>query len=247
MSFFLWAATVGSPSGYLLFSFVAENRGWRDVFWALLGVCGGIWLILLATIRETRHSTLLRRRAARERTQTGNEAIEVPDALKRRGAKELFSEALLRPFRFLFTEAIVIFAALYNGYLYGLSFLFNDAFALVFGPGGHGFAVTGVGLSFLGICVGITFGLVTNLWQERYYQRRIAEAGGKNVPEARVEASKVAAISKLAVTHLVLSALISSSQHFLCRYSGLLGRLTEVCIGLHRYWHRRCGDGRSTL
>ncbi|KAL8823714.1 MAG: hypothetical protein Q9191_005613 [Dirinaria sp. TL-2023a] len=195
MSVFLWAATVGSPLGYFLFSFVAQHRGWRDIFWALLGVCGGVWLILILTIKETRHSTLLLRRAARQRKETGNQAIEVPDALKRKGGRELYNDALLRPFRFLFTEAIVIFAALYNGYLYGLSFLFNDAFALVFGPGGHDFEVSGVGLSFLGICVGITSGIVTNLRQERHYQKRVAEAGGKNLPEARVEAGKVAAIT----------------------------------------------------
>ena len=90
MSVFLWAATAGSPSGYFLFSPVAQNRGWRDVFWALLGLCSGVWLILLATLRETRHSTLLRRRAARERKQTGNDAIEVPDTLKRRGGREYY-------------------------------------------------------------------------------------------------------------------------------------------------------------
>jgi len=101
---------------------------------------------------------------------------------------------LTRPFRFLGTEAIIVFAALYNGYLYGLSFLFNAAFALVFGPEGHGFTISGVGLAFLGIFVGISFGPITNLWQERYYQRRIRDANGKNVPEARLQMGKVAAI-----------------------------------------------------
>ena len=199
MSVFLWAATAGSPSGYFLFSLVAQNRGWRDVFWALLGVCGGVWLILLVTLRETRHSTLLRRRAARERKQTGNDAIEVPDTLKRRGGRELFHDALLRPFRFLFTEAIIVFVTLYNGYLYGLSFLFNDAFALVFGSGGYGFGVIGVGLSFLGICIGITLSVITNLWQERFYQRALTKAGSKDVPEARVQMAKLASISESAV------------------------------------------------
>lgn len=195
VSFFLWAATFGSPSGFFLFSFIAQNRPWRDLFWALLGICGGFWLLMVLTLRETRHSVILLRRAARERKQKGTEAIDVPDSMKQRGPKELFQVALTRPFRFLFSEAIIIFASLYNGYLYGLSFLFNDAFSLVFGEGGHGFGVTGVGLSFLGIMVGITLGVPTNLWQERYYQRRIAAAGGRNVPEARVQLAKVAAVT----------------------------------------------------
>ena len=196
MSLFLWAATVGSPSGYFLFSCVAQYKGWRDVFWALLGICGSLWLIMTATLKETRHSVLLLRRAARERNKRGTDAIEVPASMKQRGPRTLFKNALLRPFRFLFTEAIITFGALYNGYLYGLSFLFNGAFSLVFGVGGHGFGVLGVGLTFLGIVVGISFGPITNIWQERYYRRKIAQMGGKNVPEARVQLGQIAGISK---------------------------------------------------
>ena len=195
MSLFLWAATFGSPSGFFLFAFVAHNRPWRDIFWALLGICGGLWLLMSATLKETRHSIILLRRAAKERKERGTDAIEVPSSMKQRGAKQLFKDALLRPFRFLFTEAIVVFSALYNGYLYGLSFLFNGAFTLVFGMEGHGFGIIGVGLSFLGIMVGITFGPVTNLWQERYYQKQIAKVGGKNIPEARIQLSQVAAVT----------------------------------------------------
>ena len=196
MSLFLWAATVGSPLGFFLFSFIAQHRGWRDNFWALLGICGGLYLIMCATLKETRHSIILLRRAAKERKERHTDAIDVSDSIKQRGAKELFREALLKPFRFLFTEAIIIFGALYNGYLYGLSFLFNGALSLVFGETGHGFDVAGVGLCFLGIVVGISIGPITNIWQERFYQRKIAAMNGKNLPEARVQLGKVAAISK---------------------------------------------------
>ena len=197
MSLFLWAATVGSPLGYLLFSLIAQYcESWRDVFWALLGICGGFWMIMMATLKETRHSILLLRRAARERKERGTNAIDVPDAMKQRGPRELFKVALLRPFKFLFTEAIIVFGALYNGYLYGLSFLFNSAFSLVFGTVGHGFGTVGVGLCFLGIIVGISFGPFTNLWQEYYYQRRIAAMGGRNIPEARIQLGKVAAVGE---------------------------------------------------
>lgn len=194
MSLFLWAATVGSPMGFCLFSFIAQYRDWRDVFWVLLGICGGCYLIMCATLKETRHSIILLRRASQERKQRGIDTIDVPESMKQTGPGELFKVALLRPFRFLFTEAIVVFGALYNGYLYGLSFLFNGALSLVFGTGGHGFDVTGVGLCFLGIVVGISVGPVTNVWQERYYRRQVAAMDGKNIPEARVQMGKIAAV-----------------------------------------------------
>lgn len=205
MSLFLWAATTGSPLGYFLFSCIAQSKGWRDVFWALLGICGGLWLVMTVTLKETRHSVLLLRRAARERKERGTDAIDVPDSMKQRGPRALFKTALLRPFKFLFSEAIIVFGALYNGYLYGLSFLFNGAFSLVFGMGGHGFDVLGVGLTFLGIVVGISIGPITNIWQERYYQRRIAQMGGRNVPEARVQLGRVAGVGKWIFIVVIIS------------------------------------------
>ncbi|KAM3084051.1 hypothetical protein ACMFMG_001841 [Clarireedia jacksonii] len=217
MSIFLWAAVCGSPSGYFLMSFVAQYRGWRDVFWALLGICGGFWLILVVVLvgfkNETRHSVLLRQRAARLNKESGAEVATVPEEMRRKTLGQLFKETLSRPFRFLATETVIIFAALYNGFLYGISFLFNSAFNLVFGKKGHGFNTIGVGLAFLGLIIGISLGPIINIWQERYYQRRIRAAQEstqtseeslqgetsqddrfKNIPEARVQLSKIAAV-----------------------------------------------------
>lgn len=217
MSLFLWAAVVGSPLGFFLLSFVAQYRGWRDIFWALLGICGGFWLIMVIVLvpfkNETRHSVLLRRRAAHLRKEGNDSDVTVPEEMKQKPLSQLFRSTLSRPFRFLFTEAIIIFASLYNGYLYGLSFLFNDAFTLVFGKHGYGFNTIGVGLSFLGLVVGITLGPIVNIWQEKHYQKAIrghtkepesASSGDvaadaddnryRNIPEARLQLSKLAAV-----------------------------------------------------
>lgn len=215
MSIFLWAAVCGSPSGYFLLSFVAQYKGWRDVFWALLGVCGGLWVVLVVVLvggdNETRHSVLLRRRARRMNAQRhGSHEVEVPEEMKKKSLQQLFGVTLSRPFRFLATEPIVVFAATYNGYLYGLSFLFNGAFSLIFGAKGYGFDTIGVGSCFLGLVLGISLGPFINLWQEHHYQTRIRSAGSRtqsdnngntahhehlpNIPEARVQLGKLAAV-----------------------------------------------------
>ena len=115
MSIFLWAAVSGSSIGYFLMAFVAEYRPWYDVFWALLGVSGGCWIVMSCCMfwcGETRHSVLLRRRAARLRKETGNQTIDVPVEYRRKNFKELLLVTQTRPFRFLGTEAIIMFGAL---------------------------------------------------------------------------------------------------------------------------------------
>ena len=151
---------------------------------------------MTVTLKETRHTTILRARVKAKLKRDANHELNPDEAklMEHRSASQLFRIALTRPFRFLFTEAIVIFCALFNGYLYGLSFLFNEAFSLVFGPRGHGFTTIQVGLAFLGIVTGISLGPLTNLWQERYYQRRTGGLPDVNIPEARVQLSQVAAV-----------------------------------------------------
>lgn len=194
MSWFLWAATGGSPTGFLVFSFIAQGRSWHSVFGWLFVICLCFWLLLvviLFALGETRHSVLIHNRGTLAHETTSHDVTAGAD---HPCPKTLVCTALTRPFRFLASEAIVQFSALYNGYLYGLSFLFNGAFHIIFGPNGYGYDTIGVGVSFSGIVCGITAGLVSNIYQERYYQQQITEAGHHDVPEARVRLAKLAAI-----------------------------------------------------
>lgn len=261
MSIYLWAATCGSPSGYFAMSFVAEYRGWREVFWALLGTCGGLWLIMVIALDETRHTTILRKRArdvAKKQRRdndndTGSSSATAPDALKRRSADELFRIALTRPFRFLFTEAIVSLNALYNGYLYGLSFLFNIAFNLVFGDRGHGLGKIGVGCAFLGIAIGISVGPFTNIWQERYYRRQLLLSNGAAVPEARLHLATYAAVSKCRTSCWYRRPYMHPRQKLTCPFkcfpfpcSSSPGQHTQPPRLSYRSLPRRSGAGHST-
>lgn len=105
---------------------------------------------------------------------------------EKKGLHVLFAITLTRPFRFLFTEPITYYSAIYNGFIYGLVYLFNEAFPLVFGPGGHGFNTGEQGLCFLGLFIGPIIGALLHPLQERYYLKRVRQNDGKGVPEARM-------------------------------------------------------------
>jgi hypothetical protein len=85
----------------------------------------------------------------------------------------------------LFTEPITYASAIYNGFIYGLVYIYNEAFPIVFGDG-HGFNTGETGLSFLGLVIGPLIGAAFHFLQERYYLKRVAQNDGKGVPEARM-------------------------------------------------------------
>jgi MFS family permease len=194
LSIYSLTSAGGSSSGYFVFSFIAQTHGLRAVFWAMMGFTGGYFLLLCVALKETRHRVLLRRRMNQLKKETGNEKLDVPEDMQRQDIGQLFRNSLARPFHLLFTEPVIIFCAAYNGYLFGLTFLFNGAFALIFGPMGYGFNTILVGLANLGVVVGVIFGPITHVWQERYYLKRVEATNGKNIPEARVQTSMVAAV-----------------------------------------------------
>lgn len=99
--------------------------------------------------------------------------------------------SLVRPFKFLFTEPITYLSALINGLTYGIIFLANQAFPLIFGAGngGHGWEGLGViNLTYLSFVVGAFIGFSLQPLQESFYQRRTARLG-KSDPEARWKSS----------------------------------------------------------
>ncbi|KAL4984498.1 major facilitator superfamily domain-containing protein [Aspergillus falconensis] len=187
------SSTFGPPMALVMSGYIGLNLGFRWIFWILMAITGGFWVLLALTVPETRHSIILQRKASRVRKQMEQEGLRSAStthdlhASERKNLGQLFAITLSRPFVFLFTEPITTFSAVYNGFLYGLVYLFNEAFPLVFGgPHGHGFNTGQQGLCFLGMAIGPIVAFALSPLQERYYLRRVAENDGKSVPEARM-------------------------------------------------------------
>lgn len=75
--------------------------------------------------------------------------------------------------------------ALYNGYVYGLLYLYFEAYPLVF-QGRHGFNAGELGLAYIPIIIGTVLAFAAHAWQDRFYRHRKAQNGGQPVPEARL-------------------------------------------------------------
>jgi len=121
MAIYGLSSTFGPPFALVISGFLAQNEGWRNLFWAFMGIFGGVWILLVLTVPETRHSIILEKKAKRVRKILAKENIAMSQNVRDAHADEarslhtLFFVTLTRPFRFLFTEPITIGAAAYNG------------------------------------------------------------------------------------------------------------------------------------
>ena len=156
----VWGAVAicGPTLGPLLGGFAAMNEGWRWPIWILMWASGLSLAINVFFLPETSAATILFRRAQRIRKITGNTnlrsyaEIEAAKVAK----KDLLFEAIARPFQLCFTEPVIFVINIYIALIYGILYLFFEAFPIVF-EGIYHFSLGQSGIAWLGIFVGASF------------------------------------------------------------------------------------------
>jgi hypothetical protein len=126
---------------------------WAGVMLALVTFC----------VPETYHPVLLRNKARRLRAETRDERWHAPIEVMDRSITQTIIRSIYRPFLLLALEPMCLNLCLFSAILLGVLYLFFGAFNIVF-MNNHGFELWQVGLSFLGIFVGMIVGLATDPW-----------------------------------------------------------------------------------
>ncbi|WVQ85702.1 hypothetical protein IAT38_007868 [Cryptococcus sp. DSM 104549] len=176
----------GPPFGNVLSGFLAQEQGWRWLFWAYLIIFGAFLVIIFFCLPETRSTIILTRKSAALRSAT-NTPFYAEHELVKKAPGHFYHVTIVRAFKFLFTERITYLCAGINGFVFGMIFLSNEAFPLVFGTGnhGHGWTHSGVvNLTFGAYAVGAIIGFALTPLQEAQY-RRACHRLGRSDPEAR--------------------------------------------------------------
>lgn len=136
---------------------------------------------------------VLRKKAQKKRQETKDDRWKAPIEKSNKSFFKTLGNALLRPFEILIFEPMALILDLYSAILLGILYLFFGAFAVVF-EGVYGFNLWQVGLTFLGLLVGMfTAAMSSGLWQ-RLRARLIARNGGKIEPEFRLPPVIVGAV-----------------------------------------------------
>lgn len=194
MMIYTAAPFVGPSIGPLIGGFINENVSWRWTFYVLLIWSGAMLLSIVLFVPETYHPVLLKRKAALKRKETGDERWKAPLEKSTKSIATTVAISLYRPFQLLFLEPMCLNLCLFSAILLGILYLFFGSFALVFRTN-HDFTLSQIGLTFLGIFVGMVSGILTDpLWHKNYLrlvrnrEKATGEKGGSE-PEYRLPPS----------------------------------------------------------
>ncbi|OJJ42653.1 hypothetical protein ASPZODRAFT_155134 [Penicilliopsis zonata CBS 506.65] len=188
------APFLGPVLGPVMGGFISENIGWRWVQGMCTIFIGVVGILGIIFIPETYGPVLLQQRARHLSKTHGKVYISVLE--KNQGKmkpSEVFARALIRPWIFLFLEPTVMVAAVYMAIIYGTVYMFMSAMPIVYNED-RGWSEGIGGLSFLGITVGLVFGLVYAIWDNngRYMKLVLSKA---TTPESRLPPAIVGAVA----------------------------------------------------
>jgi len=193
--FFAGATFLGPTLGPIIGSFLTQSYlGWRWTAWITLIMAAFLGTIAVFAYPESYAPRLLQLRAKKLRFETKNWAIHAQVDEQQVSFKSIVAKFLGRPFAMIFKEPILDLITVYMALIYGILYLFFEAYPIAF-EDVRGYSL-GVGsLPFLSIIVGVVLGSSIIIYMTRTrFARKLEESGGKPVPEERLPAMIIGGI-----------------------------------------------------
>ena len=186
LTVFAGATFVGPAAGPIVGGFIVQSHlGWR---WT--GYITAIMAFFFSTlgvifVPETFGPVLLKRRAARIRFETRNWAIHSRLDEQQVDLRNIATKYLIRPFAMLSKEPILILVTVYMSLIYGILYIFFEAYPIAFQEQ-RGWN-SGVGaLPFLSLTMGVLIGVLIIVYMTKTRFARILEREGHVAPEERL-------------------------------------------------------------
>ncbi|KAI0537053.1 major facilitator superfamily domain-containing protein [Xylaria digitata] len=184
---------IGPSLGPLLGGFINYYTNWRWTYYVLIIWSFSMLALMVFFAPETYHPIKLREKARLLRKETGDERWKAPMEKSTKSIPRTIALSLLRPFQLLALEPMCLLLSLLSAVLLGVIYLFFGAFTLVFG-GNYGFNLWQVGLSFVGIAVGMLAGAATNPIWHIIHRRLVHRNHDVPEPEFRLASSILGAV-----------------------------------------------------
>ncbi|KAK8066408.1 hypothetical protein PG997_013155 [Apiospora hydei] len=168
MAAFSAAPFIGPAIGPLVGGYLSDAAGWRWLYWIQLILSFVVWVLITFTVPETYAPTILKKRAAKMRKESGKKDFVTEQELDLRPLSERLRIFLVRPFQLLFGELIVFLISLYMSVLYGLLYMFFVAYPIIFQKG-KGYSAGTTGLMFIPVAVGVIVSAMCSPWVNQHY------------------------------------------------------------------------------
>ncbi|KAK4663778.1 uncharacterized protein QC763_502920 [Podospora pseudopauciseta] len=184
--FYFVSPFLGPAFGPVVGGYLIEAKGWRWLQWVILFMIVFNYLYALPQ-SETYKKIILEKRTRNEKTPTRSSKVAPP-------SRAILQRILLKPFKVLFVESIVLFMTIYMAFNFAVFYSFFAAFPYIFGPGGHyNFTPGQQGLTFLSIALGCVVGFVGVVYIDRrtYPALETKYGVGKVPPEHRLYGAMV--------------------------------------------------------
>jgi multidrug resistance protein len=155
MALFVAAANIGPSIGSPVGEWIADNAnmGRRWIFYINI-IIGGVFAFALIFVPETLPKVVISRAVKRHGSVDENAVAVALGSSKIQVIKEIRFIATMA-LKIMVTEPIVIFLAVYNGWAYGLLFLYLDGVFDVFAFN-NGLSYVDASLTYLNFAVGVT-------------------------------------------------------------------------------------------
>ncbi|KAK3335825.1 major facilitator superfamily domain-containing protein [Cercophora scortea] len=185
MAAFSAAPFIGPAIGPLIGGYLSDAAGWRWLYWIQLIFAFIVWILITFTVPETYAPTILARRAAKLRKETGDLDHVTEADLDTRPFSERVGIFLIRPFQLLLQEMIVFLISLYMSVLYGLLYMFFVAYPIIFQKG-KGYSAGTTGLMFIPLAVGVVGSAMCAPIVNANYLKMVKKYNGKPPAEVRL-------------------------------------------------------------
>lgn len=176
--------------------FIVESYlGWRWTCY-IMGIFSSAALVSVTFLmEETYHPLILAKKASKIRELTDNWAVYAAHEKVTLDFGEIATKTITRPLKMLVTEPIILLLSLYNGFCYSILYLCLSSYPYAFGVKYH-WTLSHAMLPYVGIVVGMFLaGFAMMFYYEPRYIKKSKEAGGKPVPDERLETMKPAGIA----------------------------------------------------
>lgn len=216
MAIFSVSPFIGPCIGPAIGGFINYNTHWRWTYYVLSIWASGLLLAIVFLVPETFRKplpssfctaamsstkerliniladpVLLREKAKKMRDSTGDARWRAPMEVVEKSIARTVAQSLMRPFQLLIFEPMCLSLCFFSAILLGIIYLFFGAFPLIFTTH-YDFSLWQVGLTFLGISIGLIFGVLTDpIWRRvRLHlmskHRELSGKAGGSEPEFRL-------------------------------------------------------------